>query len=72
MKWILGIVTLISGSFFHFISNNSLRAWGLTLGLRHNDHVIIGSILLIIAFVCLYRIVLNRISSGEHQKKVYR
>lgn len=56
---VIGVLTLVSGSFFHFVPNNSLRAWGLTMGLQHNDHVIIGSVLLIIAFTCVYKIVLN-------------
>ena len=57
---IIGIIALIFGSIFHFIPNNTLRAYNLTLGLEHNSHVIIGSILLIIAFVSFYRIVVNK------------
>jgi len=56
----VGIVALIFGSIFHFIPNNTLRAYNLTLGLEHNSHVIMGSILLIISFVCFYRIVVNK------------
>lgn len=59
-EWVIGLITLLFGSFFHFVPNNSLRAWGLTLGLQHNDHVIIGSVLLIVAFVCLYRILVKK------------
>ena len=57
---IIGIIALIFGSIFHFIPNNTLRAYNLTLGLEHNSHMIIGSILLIIAFVSFYRIVVNK------------
>ncbi len=57
---VVGIITLIFGSIFHFIPNNTLRSYNLTFGLEHNSHVIIGSILLIIAFVSFYRIVVNK------------
>lgn len=56
----IGIPTLVFGVIFHFIPNNTLRAYNLTLGLEHNSHVIIGSILLIIAFVCFYGIIVNK------------
>jgi len=59
-EWIIGFIALVFGGFFHFVPNNVLRSWGLTLGLGHNDHVIIGSVLLIGAFVCFYRIVVRK------------
>ena len=57
---IIGVLALIVGSIYYFIPNNTLRAYKLTLGLEHNSHIITGSILFIIAFVCFYRIIISK------------
>ncbi|MBI4154552.1 hypothetical protein HY498_00500 [Candidatus Woesearchaeota archaeon] len=59
-EWFIGIIALIIGSFYHFVPNNTLRNYGLTLGLGHNAHVLIGSIFLIIAFVSFYRLYIHK------------
>ena len=49
------------GALFTFTSYKTLKnSLGLGFGLRHNDHVMIGIIALIIAIVSLYRILRNK------------
>ncbi|MBI2576544.1 hypothetical protein HYV84_04985 [Candidatus Woesearchaeota archaeon] len=67
--WVVLIVFGIAGSFYMFLPAKMVKSLGLTLGLRHNDHVMIGIIALILAVAALYGIVIRSIENSSALKK---
>ncbi len=67
--WMVLAIFGISGSFYMFTPAKTVKNLGLTLGVRHNDHVMIGIIALILAVVALYGIVVRNIDTSTTVKK---
>lgn len=65
-KLVAGIVTVVAGalgSVLTFVDPRTVISWGLGFG-RHNDRVLIGVLLLEIAFVSAYWLI-----AGKNVKK---
>ncbi|MBI4150796.1 hypothetical protein HY492_01590 [Candidatus Woesearchaeota archaeon] len=75
MKWsiIIAFVAGIPGAILTFVDPRTLVAWGLGFG-RHNDRVLAGVLLLIIAFVsiCKFLTLLNTSTAEKPARKNIR
>ncbi|MBI5391517.1 hypothetical protein HZB00_00790 [Candidatus Woesearchaeota archaeon] len=63
-KVIAVIIYGIMGSFYAFVDPRTIVKLGLGLGIRHNDRVLIGIILLIIAVSLIYSLFFQRKSKS--------
>ncbi len=79
-KWlILGIVTGIVGSFYEFVPRKTIKSIAEFLlfdidifgkRIRHNDLILVGTILLIISFVSFYKVYrLMKIEKNVHKNE---
>mgnify|MGYP001619032710 FL=1 len=75
MKWsiVVAFVAGIPGAILTFIDPRTLVAWGVGFG-RHNDRVLVGVLLLIVAFVSLYKFLtlLGKSKVDEKPRKLKR
>ncbi len=64
-KLVTMVVTGVVGSFYLFTNPRLIVQWGLGLGTRHNNRVIIGAILLIVAISLVHFFIRESLVGSE-------